>query len=81
MYRNWQIAGVSAPISETYMDWYQLGNFMINLGFAGQEDPKAFIDGLSDGSASFVGNKVFEELADFITFEYALDTNRFNNRL
>ena len=68
-------AGVSAPISETYMDWYQLGNFMINLGFAGQEDPKAFIDGLSDGSASFVGNKVFEELADFITFEYALDTN------
>ena len=57
------------------MDWYQLGNFMINLGFAGQEDPKAFIDGLSDGSASFVGNKVFEELADFITFEYALDTN------
>ena len=68
-------AGVSAPISETYMDWYQLGNFMINLGFAGQEDPKAFIDGLSDGSASFVGNKVFEELADFITFEYSLDTN------
>ena len=68
-------AGVSAPISKTYMDWYQLGNFMINLGFAGQEDPKAFIDGLSDGSASFVGNKVFEELADFITFEYALDTN------
>ena len=48
---------------------------MINLGFAGQEDPKAFIDGLSDGSTSFVGNKVFEELADFITFEYALDTN------
>lgn len=42
-------AGVSVPISETYMDWYQLGNFMINLGFAGQEDPKAFIDGLSDG--------------------------------
>ena len=30
---------------------------------------------MSDGSTSFVGNKVFEELADFITFEYALDTN------
>lgn len=67
--------GVAVPISETYMDWYQLGNFLVNLGFAGQEDPKAFFAGLADGSTSFVGNPVWEELADFIQFEYALDTN------
>lgn len=68
-------SGVAAPITETYMDWYQLGNFLVNLGFAGQEDSKAFIAGLADGSATFVGNKAFEELADFITFEYNLCTN------
>ena len=68
-------AGVAAPITECYMDWYQLGNFMVNLGFAGQEDSKAFIDGLNDGTESFVGNPVFEELADYITFEYNLSTN------
>lgn len=68
-------AGVMAPITECYMDWYQLGNFMINLGFAGQDDPVAFINGLNDGSQSFVGNANWEELADYITFEYALDTD------
>lgn len=67
--------GVAVPISETYMDWYQLGNFMVNLGFAGQEDPAAFVAGLSDGSTSFTDNQVWDELADFIQFEYALDTN------
>lgn len=68
-------SGVAAPITECYMDWYQLGNFMVNLGFAGQEDSKAFIDGLNDGTETFVGNPVFEELADYITFEYNLSTN------
>ena len=68
-------SGVAAPITECYMDWYQLGNFMVNLGFAGQEDSKAFIDGLNDGTESFVDNPVFEELADYITFEYNLSTN------
>ena len=68
-------SGVAEPITECYMDWYQLGNFMINLGFAGQDDPQAFIKGLADGSASFVGNDVWELLADYIQFEYNLDTN------
>lgn len=68
-------SGVAAPITECYMDWYQLGNFMVNLGFAGQEDSKAFIEGLNDGTETFVGNPVFEELADYITFEYNLSTN------
>ena len=68
-------AGVMAPITECYMDWYQLGNFMINLGFAGQDDPVAFIQGLNDGTASFVGNANWEELADYIRFEYDLDTD------
>lgn len=67
--------GVAEPLSETYMDWYQLGNFLISLGFSGQEDPMKFIDGLNDGSESFVGNKVFDQLADFIPFEYDLSTN------
>lgn len=68
-------SGVAAPITECYMDWYQLGNFMVNLGFAGQEDSKAFIEGLNNGTETFVGNPVFEELADYITFEYNLSTS------
>ena len=68
-------AGVMAPITECYMDWYQLGNFMINLGFAGQDDPVAFIQGLNDGTASFVGNANWEELADYSRFEYDLSTD------
>lgn len=68
-------SGVSVPLSETYMDWYQLGNFLINLGFAGQEDPEAFIAGLADGTTSFTDNAVWKELADFIQYEYALCTN------
>lgn len=68
-------SGVAVPITECYMDWYQLGNFMVNLGFAGQEDSKAFIEGLNDGTETFVGNPVFEELADYIIFEYNLSTN------
>ena len=68
-------AGVAYPISECYMDWYQLGNFMVNLGFAGQDDPVAFINGLNDGSQTFTDNAVWQELADYITFEYELDTD------
>ena len=64
--------GVSIPITECYLDWYQLGNFMINLGFAGQDDPAAFIQGLNDGTESFVGNEVWEELADYIAYEYSI---------
>ena len=68
-------AGVAEPITECYMDWYQLGNFMINLGFAGQEDSKAFIAGLADGTTSFVDNDVWKELASYISMEYSISTN------
>lgn len=68
-------AGVAEPITECYMDWYQLGNFMINLGFAGQEDSKAFIAGLADGTTSFVDNAVWKELASYISMEYSISTN------
>ncbi|WP_025690180.1 ABC transporter substrate-binding protein [Paenibacillus zanthoxyli] len=76
-------AGIQ-PLVGAYMDWYQSGNFLVNMGIARQKDPLAFIKGLYDGTATFVGNEIFKEVADFIQYDFAngkngLSTN-FNNQ-
>lgn len=63
-------AGIT-PLVELYSSYYQLGNFWVNVGFARQDDPMAFIQGLYDGTESFVGNKEFEDLANFLLFDTA----------
>ncbi|MBT2290163.1 carbohydrate ABC transporter substrate-binding protein [Paenibacillus albidus] len=67
---NLKTGGVQ-PLIGAYLDWYQAGNFLINIGIARQEDPQAFIRGLYDGTSSIVGNKTFEELAEFIQYDFA----------
>lgn len=61
-------AGIQ-PITECYMDWYQAGMFMVNVGIARQDDPMAFVNGLNDGTKTFVGDSVFTELANFLLYD------------
>lgn len=70
-------AGIS-PISETYMDGYQGGYFFLNTAVALQDDPNGFMEGLSDGTSEIVGNKVFEDLADFLQYDYSQCENPMN---
>ncbi len=72
-----EAAGIQ-PITEPYMDWYQAGNFMVNVGIARQDDPMEFIKGLNDGTQSFAGNKVFEELGNFLLYDVSKCASPFN---
>lgn len=60
------------PFANAYQEWWLLGNQGINPAFALQEDPDAFIQGLYDGTETFVGNKYFEDWAKLmqLTLEY-----------
>ncbi|HAF98000.1 ABC transporter substrate-binding protein [Paenibacillus sp. FSL K6-1566] len=51
------------PFANAYQEWWLLGNQGINPAFALQNDPDAFIKGLSDGTEKFAGNPLFEEWA------------------
>ncbi|RED62926.1 ABC transporter substrate-binding protein [Cohnella phaseoli] len=48
------------PFINGYGEWWVLGNHFVNLPFAYQADPNAFIAGLNDGSQKIPGNEVFE---------------------
>lgn len=54
-----QAAG-STPFENGYAEWWVLGNHFVNLPFAFQADPNAFIDGLNKGTEKIAGNAVFE---------------------
>ncbi|MGG1876169.1 ABC transporter substrate-binding protein [Paenibacillus cisolokensis] len=60
------------PFANAYQEWWLLGNQGINPAFDLQEDPDAFIQGLNEGTETFVGNKYFEEWAKLmqLTLEY-----------
>lgn len=55
-----QAAGIT-PFSNGYQEWWVFGNHLLNVAFANQDDPAAFVAGLNDGSLQFAGNPVFEE--------------------
>lgn len=57
-----EASGVT-PFANAYQEWWLIGNQGINPAFAMQEDPDAFIKGLTDGTEKFAGNKQFEEWA------------------
>ena len=44
-----QATGIT-PFENGYAEWWVLGNHFVNLPFAFQEDPNAFIDGLNKGT-------------------------------
>ncbi|NEN81098.1 carbohydrate ABC transporter substrate-binding protein [Paenibacillus elgii] len=54
-----QAKGVT-PFVNGYAEWWVLGNHFVNLPFAYQKDPNAFIDGLNKGTAKIPGDPVFD---------------------
>ena len=67
-------AGYIALI-ETYSNFYQPGNFMAPYGFAAQDDPMAFIQGLNDGTESMIGNEAMLEMANYWNWEASICDN------
>ncbi|MGM0878028.1 MAG: ABC transporter substrate-binding protein [Bacillota bacterium] len=61
-------AGIKA-FSAGYGEWWVIGQHLLNIPFAQQEDPTAFIEGLYDGSTSIVGNEQFKQFKDVIDTE------------
>lgn len=54
-----EASGVT-PFVNGYGEWWVLGNHFVNLPFAYQPDPNAFIDGLNKGTAKIPGNAQFD---------------------
>ncbi|MEK3725011.1 ABC transporter substrate-binding protein [Paenibacillus sp. FSL H8-0034] len=48
------------PFVNGYGEWWVLGNHFVNLPFAYQPDPNAFIDGLNKKTAKITGNAAFD---------------------
>lgn len=55
-----QDAGI-IPFSNGYQEWWVLGNHNVNVPFANQADPVAFIQGLNEGTEKIPGNPVFQD--------------------
>ncbi|MFO8064940.1 MAG: ABC transporter substrate-binding protein [Spirochaetia bacterium] len=60
------------PFGTGYATWWVTGLHLMNVAFAHQDDPLAFIEGLNDGSESFSDNELFADLQDLVdlTVEY-----------
>ncbi|MFE5318684.1 extracellular solute-binding protein [Paenibacillus sp. NPDC056579] len=54
-----QAKGVT-PFVNGYGEWWVLGNHFVNLPFAYQPDPNAFIDSLNKGTGKIQGNATFD---------------------
>lgn len=55
-----QAAGIT-PFVNGYGEWWVLGNHFVNIPFAQQADPDAFIKGLNEGTAKITGNEAFDQ--------------------
>ena len=55
-----QAAGIT-PFENGYGEWWVLGNHFVNIPFAQQPDPNAFIDALNKGTAKIPGNAIFND--------------------
>ncbi|KKO51463.1 ABC transporter substrate-binding protein [Paenibacillus sp. DMB20] len=55
-----QAAGIT-PFVNGYQENWILANHLLNIPFAHQEDPDAFVKSLNDGTGKIVGNPVFDE--------------------
>ncbi|GAE94489.1 multiple sugar ABC transporter [Gracilibacillus boraciitolerans JCM 21714] len=61
-------AGIT-PFAAGYGEWWVIGQHLLNIPFAQQDDPAAFIQGLYDGTETFVGNEHFENFKKVIDIE------------
>ncbi|MDC3415819.1 extracellular solute-binding protein [Aquibacillus salsiterrae] len=57
------------PFAAGYGEWWVIGQHLLNIPFAQQDDPVAFIEGLYDGSETIVGNEKFEQFQEVIDTE------------
>ncbi|WP_226670891.1 ABC transporter substrate-binding protein [Metabacillus litoralis] len=57
------------PFAAGYAEWWVIGQHLLNIPFAQQDDPEAFIAGLYDGSSSIVDNEQFKQFKDVIDTE------------
>lgn len=64
-------AGIT-PFSNGYQEWFVLGNHNVNVAFANQDEPAAFIQGLNDGTYKFADDPVFHQWTELfdLTLEY-----------
>ncbi|MFT4415049.1 ABC transporter substrate-binding protein [Fredinandcohnia humi] len=69
-----EAAGIT-PFAAGYGEWWVVGQHLLNIPFAQQDDPVAFIEGLYAGTEKFVGNKHFEDFKNVLDLElkYAND--------
>ncbi|WP_057913597.1 ABC transporter substrate-binding protein [Peribacillus muralis] len=54
------------PFSTGYGEWWVLGTHGLNIPFAYQKDPDAFIKGLNNGTANIEGNERFSQYLKLI---------------
>ncbi|MBH5317266.1 carbohydrate ABC transporter substrate-binding protein [Paenibacillus sp. GSMTC-2017] len=60
-----QASGIT-PFANGYQELWILGDHSLNLAFANQKDPDAFIKSLNDGTAKIPGNPVFQEWTNLL---------------
>lgn len=81
-------AGITPFATGYYEDW-KLGVHLLNLAFAQQKDPAAFINGLNEGTERIENNEKFNDLLNFLdltlkngtanplTTDYTMEVNLF----
>lgn len=64
------------PFATGYATWWVMSLHLLNMAFAYQDDPIAFIEGLNAGTESIASNELFQDLQDLIdlTVEYGEDS-------
>ena len=62
-------------IANEFTTFYQAGMFIFSMGIAMQDNPIAFIDGLNNGTETFVGNEKFKQLCTWIDNEISYGIN------
>ncbi|RSL31481.1 carbohydrate ABC transporter substrate-binding protein [Salibacterium salarium] len=69
-----QQAGIT-PFATGYYEEWKLGDHLMNIAFAQQEDPAAFIKDLNEGTDTISNNPKFKDLLQLIdvTLEYGSD--------
>lgn len=71
---KFQQAGIT-PFATGYYEEWKLGDHLMNIAFAQQEDPAAFIKDLNEGTDTISNNPKFKDLLQLIdvTLEYGSD--------
>lgn len=69
-----EAAGIQ-PFENGYAEWWIIGNHLLNVAFAQQPDPSAFIDAVKSGEETLVGNPTLAEWIDLVdlTVRYGQD--------